>query len=687
VNLKLYGIFLFAIFSIIISSPQVFADTYFVSVTPNSVNPGCEENFSCYLPYQTMISIGDSVIWENDDSAAHTVTSGSPSFGTSDIFDSSLFMSGESFRVEFSEAGTFDYFCMVHPWMVGTVLVSSTSSESSKNISSGITPRGTPIPLDLKPKSVSGFTNYYNDEWGFSIDVPINWDIQKSVLLDEGYQQIVLFTPDPDYFSTFLAIDYYFDDYSYQGLYGNNLLLQVENNVKDWCDSRTLNEFGWTCNDFEFIQSDILDDQYIVSYTFTERGNNGINFDKMAVFSIIPLSDSEYIAIDMEIDFDNLELHTQQIGYMLTSTDFSILQNTSSPGTVVQPDNDFPVDLNFKKYTNNEFDFSINYPSGWLIDDELLVDGDFYSIVGFSSDDSFLQTMDVSIMFDDFEFNRISSFQYVSELEEYEKDVCRNSSYDNEGYQCSDFVVSDELSGSFTDDSGNRWHVLYYTYTENYPDQAYEVALAQFNLPVDDDTVIVYFYFDLDSYEDYLGNSDATQLVDDVMSSFKFISSTPSPTQVPDTIPDPIPTTQLECGSGTHEENGKCVVNSSGGGCLIATATYGSEMSLQVQLLREIRDNSLLTTQSGTNFINSFNDVYYSFSPYIADYERENPLFKEAVKVVITPMISSLSILNYVEMDSEESVLGYGISLIILNGLMYVGIPIIAFVGIRKRIR
>ena len=122
-----------------------------------------------------------------------------------------------------------------------------------------------------------------------------------------------------------------------------------------------------------------------------------------------------------------------------------------------------------------------------------------------------------------------------------------------------------------------------------------------------------------------------------------------------------------------------------GGGCLIATATYGSELAPQVQQLREIRDNSLLTTTSGTQFMGTFNDVYYSFSPIIADYERENHIFKEIVKIAITPMVSSLSILNYVDMDSESSVLGYGISLIILNGLMYVGIPIAGIIVIRKR--
>ena len=145
-----------------------------------------------------------------------------------------------------------------------------------------------------------------------------------------------------------------------------------------------------------------------------------------------------------------------------------------------------------------------------------------------------------------------------------------------------------------------------------------------------------------------------------------------------------------EAQSGEVLINGNCVsslqTGPGGGGCLIATATYGSELSSQVQQLRELRDNTLLHTESGSAFINSFNDVYYSFSPVIADYERENPVFREMVKIAITPMISSLSILNYVNMDSEESVLGYGISLILLNGMMYLGIPAIAIIGIRKKL-
>jgi len=121
------------------------------------------------------------------------------------------------------------------------------------------------------------------------------------------------------------------------------------------------------------------------------------------------------------------------------------------------------------------------------------------------------------------------------------------------------------------------------------------------------------------------------------------------------------------------------------GGCLIATATYGSELSPQVQELREIRDNSLLQTESGSAFMKSFNQFYYSFSPTIADLERENPVFKEIVKLTITPLLSSLSLLNYVDMDSEVEVLGYGISMIMLNIGMYFVAPAIVIHKILER--
>jgi len=121
-----------------------------------------------------------------------------------------------------------------------------------------------------------------------------------------------------------------------------------------------------------------------------------------------------------------------------------------------------------------------------------------------------------------------------------------------------------------------------------------------------------------------------------------------------------------------------------GGGCLIATATYDSELAPQVQQLRELRDNTLLQTKSGSAFMSGFNTFYYSFSPPIADWERQNPIFKEAVKLAITPLITSLSILNYVDMDSEAEVLGYGIGVILLNIGMYFVVPLLMVAKLKK---
>ncbi len=115
--------------------------------------------------------------------------------------------------------------------------------------------------------------------------------------------------------------------------------------------------------------------------------------------------------------------------------------------------------------------------------------------------------------------------------------------------------------------------------------------------------------------------------------------------------------------------------DANGGGCLIATAAYGTELAPQVQFLREVRDNTVLSTESGVVFMTGFNQFYYSFSPAIANYERENPLLQEAIRIVLTPMINSLSIMTLAEEGNEFHVLGLGTSIITLNLGIYLGVP------------
>jgi len=158
--------------------------------------------------------------------------------------------------------------------------------------------------------------------------------------------------------------------------------------------------------------------------------------------------------------------------------------------------------------------------------------------------------------------------------------------------------------------------------------------------------------------------NDQLSKFDDSVNSFKIISE---------------PIKEIKSASAYVETDEK------GGGCLIATAAYGSELAPQIQQLREIRDNTILSTQSGTAFMTGFNQFYYSFSPIVADLERENPVFKEAVKLAITPMLSTLSIMTLAEDGSEIEVLGLGLSILALNFGMYFVIPTITIIKIKNK--
>ena len=130
-----YSLFvLLTVFSIIAIAPSAFADHTTATITnaPGSSTPGCEPE--CFIPSIVTIDVGGEVTWENNDTAAHTTTAGSPQDGPSGVFDSSLIIAGSSFSHTFDSAGTYDYFCMVHPWMIGTVVVSAEEMEHAEEM-------------------------------------------------------------------------------------------------------------------------------------------------------------------------------------------------------------------------------------------------------------------------------------------------------------------------------------------------------------------------------------------------------------------------------------------------------------------------------------------------------------------------------------------------------------------------
>ena len=119
---------------ITIVMPFASAEQVTVSLPPGSSVTGCEETQECYIPYQVTINPGDEVIWSNDDTAAHTVTSGTAAGGNDGLFNSNLFMAATTFSHTFDTLGEYDYFCLVHPWMVGKVFVTVGGADVEKDL-------------------------------------------------------------------------------------------------------------------------------------------------------------------------------------------------------------------------------------------------------------------------------------------------------------------------------------------------------------------------------------------------------------------------------------------------------------------------------------------------------------------------------------------------------------------------
>jgi hypothetical protein len=301
-------------------------------------------------------------------------------------------------------------------------------------------------------------------------------------------------------------------------------------------------------------------------------------------------------------------------------------------------------------YYNNEYSFSVQYPDNWRVhdqysDDDIAVmfidgieEGSVYSI--WESNTMIYPAFDMGA--------KLSDYEEKKWARESSQQFCNEANYANNDYRCGSFVVISQVSGKSLD--GYPTITTKSTETRQWPDNSVGIVpmvVVEKLIYVDDDIWVIVSSTDSNKFSEYEDRIYAT------MNSFRYPASPPI-------------------------EN-----SSSGGGCLIATAAYGSEMAPQVQLLREIRDNQLMNTESGSAFMSGFNELYYTFSPYIADMEREHPMFKESVKLAITPMISTLSLMENAESESE--VLGLGLSVIALNLGMYLGVPAIVIIGIRKK--
>ena len=303
-----------------------------------------------------------------------------------------------------------------------------------------------------------------------------------------------------------------------------------------------------------------------------------------------------------------------------------------------------PLDLQPELYTNNYLGISFYSPVGWLIQSPPKTEPSVPDLVILGPQTS-SSSPAISITIDG------TSGTLTDEINKLEKKIRPLISQD---------VLTITSEGKTTIDDNLAYILRATGEFENLNDDVREIGFSTI-LFVNDNRVYTIQY--TNHLADYYNHEEA---VNEVMKSFKLIHSGPASSESSEMV------------TSSDEE---------GGGCLIATAAFGSEMAPQVQFLREIRDGTVMTTQSGTAFMTGFNQFYYSFSPYVADYERENPVFKEAVKITLTPLLTSLTLLNYVDVDTEEEMLGYGIGIILLNIGMYFVAPAAVIIAIKNRLK
>ena len=308
-------------------------------------------------------------------------------------------------------------------------------------------------------------------------------------------------------------------------------------------------------------------------------------------------------------------------------------------------------------YYNDQYAFSIEYPDGWKItggqdmrnEGLCFSDGSEQSSFGALGLWSSSACVYITSNYGSFD----SAYDEKRDQLTWYQQSCNEARFDSSGSTCTDFRVISHTVG--TTDEGYPTLTMKYSQTNTYPDLSSKYPMVNFakQVYVGNDLWSIDIETDKNDFSKYQGKI----LV--LLDSFKIPASAPIQ-------------------NTTNNDNG-------GGGCLIATAAYGSEMAPQVQLLREIRDNQLMNTESGSAFMSGFNELYYSFSPYIADMERENPMFKEAVKLGLTPMLSSLAIMENAESESE--VLGLGLSVIALNLGMYIAAPALIGIKVHQQIK
>ena len=695
------------------SSFAEYSEITIASVLNSGFGEGCElTEDGCYSPNTATVDVGGVVIFSNIDSVSHTFTAGNVTDGKTGEFDTSIIESGRTATWVADVVGEIDYFCTIHPWMTGLLTVQGSNNivEQEPNIIFGktlienMTPStefvNDPITIDgIKSVELLGVYMKFNIRISDSFDEPI------TMILKDGKKNIIYtketFAPtgqihvnlklDFDTLDRGETMEFFVihDDNSQEKkFYTSNFgaTIELDKKVYLWTDSAYITITAPEHN----LDSELVDEIGNTKDNPVKVSTRGDELDQYKLIETGKDTGEFWGTVQLTPNNqsgDNIESSVGDPMTTLTATDndgltvsFEFSEDETVVGSALIRS---VVEADERAKHIHGFHIAYDIPEHREV---LQILGD-KELSGLGEVRAFIEFPDNTIKLEKTQFKEDGSFEILFDLPEEPVVGTYNISISNNS------GVIDDITIEVTDKTpfGSKSKTVEETLLVDTPVIETPITPEPMPDPVPEPEPLGIASFvdkskDPQSYvERYSHEPEYKEWFDEnypqYSSIYQAVGLSEPTVEVADTS---------NCGVGTESVNGICTViqteekSDNGGGCLIATATYGSELSPQVQLLRELRDNQLLQTESGTQFMTMFNDVYYSFSPIIADYERENPLFKEAVKIAITPMISSLSLMENAESESE--VLSIGISVIMLNLGMYLGVPAIVIIGIRKRI-
>ena len=617
----------------------VFAEhgTVEVSIPAGAAVEGCDTTNQCYDPYETTIDVGDEVVWSNDDSIPHTVTSGNMGkSGPDGIFDSGILRSGQTFARTFDETGKFHYFCVLHPWAKGSVNVKvfATNDEPSSDDE-------TSTDVDLVSSCGAGTTH----------DPSTNACVIGSTQIPNAALAMQL------------------------TLSGNiiNAILSANDPVFD-------------CGDLYITMYDVSDGQ---KTAYQQRAF----FDQCYGYSgILPIReqfseefDEGQYAIEAQLFDKNGDV------FVMASQKFSIqdgiVESTNEPVISCSGGATYDLENNTCAFTTSQMG-----TQSTTNNDALAIKEKFETSVR-----EIIFAPPTQSYADDFrEFVGKDKYERWQKMgETVGAKLVTQANYDGHTFdhpsEFFDFVMSGDTDLTLEEETAlvesmeASQEFLKQTTTKRLTQissLADEAKDAINNLDITDEEKSQHIQ-EITERKEYYTRIHTAGISEVVLHSQQKLDQMKNKLQIKSDLS--AKQSEPKCGEGTIEKDGICVAKTSG--CLIATATYGTELAPQVQMLREIRDDVLFDTNSGTAFMMGFNEFYYTFSPTVADWERQSPLFKEVVKATITPMLSTLSILNYANIHSEQQILGYGIGVILLNVGIYFVIPAVVVMKLKQKIQ